>query len=542
MQAERPQKTLADYLVIGVSPVLIMLLVWSLVFFLIQVFYRGEGQASVSWVMFWFVMAVVLICRIGMEQGANTASLYGLALAAATWLYLVRTHPAYLLGAALLGIVWWSAHKLTWDCTLIDDDQDASGHGLLSLALNRERVAKPQTRQSLAQVTKRASSMRQRHQGLARRDGQPHPPGLWVVYFSLAALPLFGIGQVLLPADDPVARRRGFAFLVVYLVAALGLLLATSFLGLRRYLRQRYLTMPPSIAVAWLKTGSSVVLGVVAVALLIPKPGADYTWKTLAYHVDHQLRRATELAARVNPQGEGSSHIVRSVAEQKGRSVGESDVRGADGAGGRSEGKDARRPDASGQNSVPGAGSPPRLEAPAPPLYPILRNLLVVFFVLWLASWLYRRRHFFLEGLRSFGQTLIRILNRLFGYARESRLLPPASRQDRPAPKLPPLAAYRNPFISGKDRVWSPEQLIAYTFDAVQAWAREHGIERRPEQTPREFCQALSQEFPPLSAGLEAVAYLYAHVAYGRRLPADPDWETVRRLWRHISESTAVAA
>ena len=130
----KPQKTPADYLVIGISPALIMLLVGSLSFFLIQVFYRGEAVDSVRWVVFWFVLAVVLVSRIGIEQGAGHAAVYGLALAAATWIYLVQIHPAYLLGIILLGTVWWCAHKLTWDCTLIDDDEDASGSGLLQTA------------------------------------------------------------------------------------------------------------------------------------------------------------------------------------------------------------------------------------------------------------------------------------------------------------------------------------------------------------------------------------------------------------------------
>ena len=86
----KPAKTPADYLVIGISPVLIMLLVGSLCFFLIEVFFRGEAAGSVRWVMFWFVMAVVLVSRIGIEQGTGTAAVYGLALAVATWLYLVQ--------------------------------------------------------------------------------------------------------------------------------------------------------------------------------------------------------------------------------------------------------------------------------------------------------------------------------------------------------------------------------------------------------------------------------------------------------------------
>ena len=51
-------------------------------------------------------MAVVLVSRIGIEQGTGHAAVYGLALAGTTWIYLVRIHPAYLLGVILLGVSW----------------------------------------------------------------------------------------------------------------------------------------------------------------------------------------------------------------------------------------------------------------------------------------------------------------------------------------------------------------------------------------------------------------------------------------------------
>ena len=69
MDTDRPSKTAADYLVIAVSPVLIMVMVHSFCFFLVEVFYRGEATGGVRWVLFWFVLAVVLITRIGIEQG-----------------------------------------------------------------------------------------------------------------------------------------------------------------------------------------------------------------------------------------------------------------------------------------------------------------------------------------------------------------------------------------------------------------------------------------------------------------------------------------
>jgi hypothetical protein len=131
MTRGKPQKTAADYIVVALSPVLIMALVGSLCFFLIEVFYQGPTGGVARWVMFWFVVAIVLVARIAIEKSSEHAGVYGLALAAAMWLYLARMTPSYLLSIVLLAIVWFCAHKLVWDCTLIDDDEDASGRGLL---------------------------------------------------------------------------------------------------------------------------------------------------------------------------------------------------------------------------------------------------------------------------------------------------------------------------------------------------------------------------------------------------------------------------
>lgn len=299
MTPAKPTKTPADYLVVGVSPVLIMLLVGSLCFFLIEVFFRGEAVDSVRWVMFWFVMAVVLVSRIGIEEGTEKAAVYGLALATATALYLLWIHPAFILGMILLGVVWWCAHKLIWDCTLIEEEEDASGSGLLETTGHLKKAAslKVESPKPLKIVVSQA--------GKKQKSAVPHSPGLWVVYFSVAAIPLFGIGQVLLPRDDSEARRMGFDYLFVYLLAAMGLLLATSFLGLRRYLRQRYLPMPPMMAFSWIRFGGGLAAFVLIGALLLPRPGANEAWQNLSHHVDYLLRQASDYAMRFGPHGKG---------------------------------------------------------------------------------------------------------------------------------------------------------------------------------------------------------------------------------------------
>ena len=68
---------------------------------------------------------------------------------------------------------------------------------------------------------------------------RPHVPGVWLIYFTVASLPLFGLGQWLVPAVEEDRRAWLFIYFLAYIASGMGLLLATSFLNLRRYLRQR---------------------------------------------------------------------------------------------------------------------------------------------------------------------------------------------------------------------------------------------------------------------------------------------------------------
>lgn len=70
----RLQKTLTDYLVIAISPALIMTLVGSLVYFLVAVFYHGGYQGRMEYIFSLFVFAAVLIARISIEEGREYPS------------------------------------------------------------------------------------------------------------------------------------------------------------------------------------------------------------------------------------------------------------------------------------------------------------------------------------------------------------------------------------------------------------------------------------------------------------------------------------
>jgi hypothetical protein len=504
----KPQQTAADFMVVALSPVLIMRLVGSLCFFLIEVFYQGPMGGSARWVMFWFVIAIVLVARIAIEKSSEHAGLYGLALAATVWLYLVRMSPSYLFSMVLLAIVWYCANKLVWDCTFIDEDEDASGRGLL-----QRPDTEPETK---TKPPGKAKPKKKRASG---------SPGRSVVYFSLAALPLFGIGQVLLPRNTAGSHRLGMAFLIVYMASALGLLVATSFLGLRRYLRQRYLRMPASIAFAWVKFGGGIALLIVVGALFVPRPGANAFWGDFRRQADYRLRQASQYAAGQDPHGEGQGK-----------------------AGNETGAKETEKP-SSGDSGPPeqsNSGTPQPGQGPAGPrpnpvsadsadrIYSWLRVTLLAVTALITCWWLVRCRHLFLEMLRA-------CVSAIRDFFRQLLDLVPARKPSRPSPapapsrQRRPLAEFKNPFFTDKERTRPPAEIILYTYDAVQAWTMEQGMEPRPEQTPREFCERAGERLPELATPLRQLSFLYAHAAYGEHLPAECNLEPLKEIWRRLT-------
>ena len=528
MQENRPTATLADYLVVCVSPVLIMLLVGSLCFFLIEVFGRGEAVGGLRWVMFWFVLAIVLIARIGIEQGTGHAMVYGLGLAAATWLYTLRLFPAlFVWDMALLAIVWWCAHKLVWNCTLIDENEDTSGIGLLQSAADKSFFVPPEKN-------------RGKDSGKNKKPAVPHRPGLWVVYFSLAALPLFGIGQMLLPGGDLAARRAGFAYLFVYMAAAFGLLFVTSFLGLRRYLRQRYLQMPAAIAFGWIRFGAGVAAFVLMAALLLPRPGAGDAWMTLRHQVDYQLHQASEFAMRFSPHGTGkgrsgnepssSQNTPPVISQQPGNQSGSSQSQPGNQTGSGKSPSSGNQHSGQGQSQNP----PPSQPISTPftnPFYNWLRLLFFFIVALVVAWWIFHQRSLIAHAFRSIIAAIADFFRNLFGFRFSPKPVDAANKKNE---VRRPFSAFHNPFLTGKEQSWTQRQLILYSYDALRAWAEERGIEPRPEQTAREFCVELAVGYPEIHSELNRLSFLYGRTAYGMEQLENQNLEPLKELWRYF--------
>src|SRR5262249_37078357 len=108
-----------------------------------------------------------------------------------------------------------------------------------------------------------------------------------------------------------------------------------------------------------------------------------------------------------------------------------------------------------------------------------------------------------------------------------------------------PFSSYLNPFRDGTAAGQPPAELVRYSFAALEAWAWESDLGRRPEETPLEFTARVGDELPALEDATGRLAALYVRVTYARAtLPAN-SLGVVQQFWRQLeaaAERTTVAS
>ncbi len=265
MSQSKLKPTSFDYAMAALSPILIISMIGSLVFFLVNTLYQGDFLARLLWILGLFTTATVLITRIAIEQSRSQSIVYLVLLAGATLLVAPRF---FVLEGSLapfsvpilvgfLALIIYLADRITMDCTAVDEGGDSNGEGLLqSLGI----LHSAQKKRSSAATSAPLKSRRQRK----------HNPGVWVLYFSLLALPIFGFGQLMI--SSPISRRFAFACTVVFLLSAMALLVVISLLSLRQYVRQRDIEMDAPLAIQWLIAGIAAVSILVGGMAIVPLP------------------------------------------------------------------------------------------------------------------------------------------------------------------------------------------------------------------------------------------------------------------------------
>jgi len=596
-------KTLMDYLVIAITPALIMTLIGSLTFFLITVFYEGPFQSRLHFICAMYVMATVLIGRISMEEGTEHAVMYSIPLALVAMLAITNfveieskslQQISGFINIGLLAIIWWSAHKLTWDCTWINEDEDAGGEGLLgNLGLDDPEFLETDRDSSnqLARQSKTASPEPSWWQRFTRRRQRPHAPGLWIIYFSLAALPLFGFGQWFLRDREPEVRHYAFFLLCVYVLSGLCLLLTTSFLGLRRYLRQRQVEMPIEMAATWLGVGATLIAAMLLFCLLLPRPGHSSAFGQLARifkssddlestkkgvgkdgidgehpgpgegNDEHGPGSGKQEGDSNNGQGEtgtggssgddnnetGSASGSQSGGSGNGTNSGQGNDSSSQQAGDQGAQSDASgdsKNQSSGDNAESGndggegdrseTSSNPWLPKHLPEVLPAIFKLL--FYLILCIVGIYLLIRYWQQVVSAWKKFLAEVRS-LWNWLRGIKDDPmndsaAASAQVAP-PVYRPFSSFSNPFHSNpKSRNWTTEQIVLYSFEALEAWARESGHGREEHETPSEFTRLLGRKSKQMAPTLRRMGSLYSRAAYAPGKLPDSCLEDVRSFWQ----------
>ncbi len=616
MARNRSRGTLVDYLVAAIEPALIMVMVGSLMFFLLDTWYQGEAVDRLRWILFWFVFGIVLITRISMQIGGELARGYGAALGGAVALVgtvLSGFQPVLLL---VMGFVWWATHKLTFDCTLIDEDQDA-GVGLLQQSgldtaailddkdetgPDFEPDPDPDSMSSTLMPDRPSWKFWAREPDEARR---PHAPGVWLIYFTVGSLPVYALGQWLAPGVAEDRLGWTFIYFLAYIGSGMGLLLATSFLNLRRYLRRRKLRMPAAMTATWLTTGALMIAGLTAVAALLPIPLASVRQGNSARGASGLHASKYAVLKDSGAQGEGAQSEGKAAAKSDGSEKSPGQARGSGrqndagakqqvhgdgregGAGGKGEaksgqaqgktgaakggreGKSGAKSDRSNQGgkgqetsseakdqnagkgssaepkptgSEPGSSTPPaRMPSlpnlPIPPLgflqvpIMIVGILIVIVGVIWYWRDLVAVLRAILASiLGGFG----------FGWTRRRKEDEQADKMEPEAPPRP-FSSYANPFDIGMDRQVSPEDLVIYSFEALEAWSYENALARSPNETPVEFAGRIVEARVAIGPDAARLAGYFTAIVYGRQSFGPDILPPLRRFWRALEGRTVEA-
>ncbi len=570
MARNRSRGTLVDYLVAAIEPALIMVMVGSLMFFLLDLWYSGEYVERLRWILFWFVLGIVLITRVSMRIGSSLAKAYGWRWAA-RWRWWPRLWQGFnRSSSSFWALSGGSTHKLTFDCTLLDEDQDA-GVGLLQESgLDTSDLEQPTSPSAIEDPSAMdASLLTQKSRSMKEAQGsdearRPNAPGVWLIYFTLASLPLFGLGQWLVPAVEEDRRMGLFVYFLAYISSGMGLLLATSFLNLRRYLRQRKLKMPAAMTATWLSTGAVVIVGLTVLAAALPLPGTGWSVVRGSTQGTSNLRasrlRDAQGRRREGRRGgrpeERSRRKTGNLRKGKGRRQERPGQRqdrhprgksspskdGATGKKGSSKqdqsgdrkGQNERSDDKSDRanddnkkagpddqkNSEPNddkssrenenpndaANPPPKLPSVPFQAPSWLNGLLKVVGAVALIYGLIRYGPVLLDAIRE----LIAALLGGFGSRKQKKRGDQGeAAASEPVSRPRPFASFADPFASGLAQNFSPNDLVIYSFEALEAWAYEQNLARSPHETPSRICRPAGTGPGRPAPGCRAIGRLF---------------------------------
>jgi hypothetical protein len=122
----------------------------------------------------------------------------------------------------------------------------------------------------------------------------------------------------------------------------------------------------------------------------------------------------------------------------------------------------------------------------------------------------------------------------LFGGARKEEMEAEGDSGGEPAEPPVPFSSFANPFETGRAERMTARQLVRYSFEALEAWARERDLTRRDDETALEFVARLGNEVPGLEAEGQRLAQLLVRAEYARGELPSSTAAVVRGFWEKL--------
>ena len=114
-----------------------------------------------------------------------------------------------------------------------------------------------------------------------------------------------------------------------------------------------------------------------------------------------------------------------------------------------------------------------------------------------------------------------------------------AETDQQPLPRPKPFSNFADPFASGAARKWPQEKLMQYSFEALRAWATEHGVDTTLHLTAEELVSEVSSV---TGGSLKEFSAIFNQTIYGNAPPSKAQLQTLSQIWQFMKQNTRSAA
>lgn len=530
-----PPRTATDFIVDAMTPVLIFVMCYTVVFFLLDVrfIYTEVNDKSFRWVSFFFLMGIVASNRLLAKDSTPEGYLLPAVFAGSMALYTLSMSTLYensgsvarnflndapwlatAFNMIVVVLIWWVVNRLTHECC-IDENKTAGDVGILTGTARRFHEAmRPKETDPLAHLYETdehatfASSQGKEFMPMniieafdptegwkpkARAKPKFNPdasqrlskrhPGISILYFSVPVMFIFTLGIRVVQQGGESFVQSGHLYAGIYTLAALQLLLLTSLGGLREYFRSRMIAMPGLMGYFWIGLGTIMTAMVMLAAAQLRKPDLPPMAIVEQHQTDYwsrgstfQLASTTAKPMEMLAQSQFMDYLGKGVLALFG-------VFG---------------------------------------LYGLLKLIASG------AAWVARRRHrfprfvvVFFDGLERFLSAITRMpsIPKLKWGTRIDRSIATSSQYENSLGKSPDGEAF------------TLDDHVAYAYEALGALAYDLGVPRGTGQTPYEFIDAFPKPLRKLKKDARELTRLYVQSAYSRQPLQPADEQALRKFW-----------